>query len=67
MPITPERLQEFRRLYEKEFGESISEDEAREIAPRLVELYMMLAQQLPSEQRAATPPEPPSQATGRTS
>ena len=35
MPISPERLREFRFRYEEEFGELISEDEAREIASRL--------------------------------
>jgi len=58
MPITPERLREFRFRYEEEFGEPISEDEAREIASRLVELYMMLAEPLPSERGVATSPEP---------
>ncbi|OHA83401.1 MAG: hypothetical protein A2937_03705 [Candidatus Yonathbacteria bacterium RIFCSPLOWO2_01_FULL_47_33b] len=37
------------RLYEEEFNEPLSEDEAREITSRLVELYMMLAEPLPSE------------------
>jgi hypothetical protein len=50
MPITPERLHEFMRLYEEEFSESINEDEAREITSRLVELYCLLAEPLPSEQ-----------------
>jgi len=56
MPIAPERLQEFMRLYEEEFNEPLSEDEAREITSRLVELYMMLAEPLPSERLHLIPP-----------
>ena len=47
--ITIERLREFMRLHEDEFKERLSEDEAREIACRLVELYHLLAAPLPSE------------------
>ncbi len=63
MPITPERLEEFKKLYKKEFKKPISMDKAREIASRLVELYMLLAEPLPSERGVATPPEPSAQAT----
>lgn len=49
MAITKERLQEFMRLYEEECKEQISEDEAREMTFRLVELYQLLAEPLPSE------------------
>lgn len=40
---------EFIKLYEDEFGEKLPIDEAREITSRLVELYTMLAEPLPSE------------------
>ncbi len=57
MPITEDRLKEFIRLYEEETGKGIEIEEAREIASRLVELYMMVAEPLPSELRdKATPP-----------
>lgn len=49
MAITKERLQEFMRVYEEECKEQITEDEAREIASRLLELYQLLAERLPSE------------------
>ena len=49
MPIIEDRLREFIRLYEEETGERIDMEEAREIASRLVELYMMLSEPLPSE------------------
>ena len=61
MMIAKGRLEEFRRLYKEALGEEVSEDEAREITSRLVELYMMLAEPLPSERSEATmtlsPPE----------
>jgi len=54
MGITPEHLREFIEIYEKEFGERISEDEAREVAFRLVELYQVLGEPLRGEtQRVA--------------
>jgi hypothetical protein len=49
MLITAEQLQEFIGLYEEEFKDRLSEDEAREVASRLIELYQLLAQPLPSE------------------
>jgi len=56
MAITAKRLQESMCLYEQEFGEIISEDDAREVASRLVELYQLLAAPLPSEvPRAGSP------------
>lgn len=51
MQIDPERLREFMRLYEEEFGEAITEDAAREIASRLLMLYLKLSESLPSEQK----------------
>lgn len=58
MAITNERLQEFMRLYEEELGGQIDEDEAREIASRLIELYAMLAEPLPSELAHTVTPQP---------
>jgi hypothetical protein len=49
MPISPERIQEFMRLYKEVYKEEITEDIAREMASRLVELYVMLAQPLPGD------------------
>ena len=57
MGITPERLQEFMRLYEEEFKEPIGEDEARGIACRLIELYQLLAAPLLSEMSSPTAPD----------
>lgn len=67
MPITNKRLEELRGLYKEEFGEEIDLEEAQEMAQRLVELYMMLAEPLPSERAKTTAPPPPSdQVTNRT-
>jgi hypothetical protein len=49
MAISEERLLEFMRLDQAEFGEAIDEAEAREVASRLVELYQLLAEALPGE------------------
>jgi hypothetical protein len=57
MAITIGRLHEFMRLYEEEFGEPIKEDEAREIALRLLELYQLLARPLPSEAANISDPD----------
>lgn len=48
MKLSKENIQEFIKLYNQEFG-YISEADAREMAIRLVELYTLLAQPLPSE------------------
>jgi hypothetical protein len=50
MTISNERLLEFMRLYQEEFGKAIDEGEAREVASRLVELYHLLAERLPGEE-----------------
>ena len=50
MRISDEDLEEFKRIYAAEFGEELSQAEASEAASNLVELYMLLAQPLPSEQ-----------------
>ena len=65
MAITKERLQEFMRVYEEEFNEPISEDEARDMTHRLLELYQILAAPLPSEvkQTGELKGRPPDQAS----
>lgn len=47
--ISEEHLQEFMRIYEQEFGESITHADASEMAARLVDLYELLLEPLPSE------------------
>lgn len=58
MAIKTERLHEFMRLYEAEFGEPIDEDGAREMASMLVELYRLLAAPLLSERARAKGEDP---------
>lgn len=50
MQISKERLQDFIKLYEEEFEEQLSCDEASEITSRLIDLYILLSSPLPSEQ-----------------
>jgi hypothetical protein len=51
MQLSDESAREYQTLYERDFGEAISFEEAREIATRLVTLYAMLRNPLP-EQKA---------------
>lgn len=55
MTIDDDRLREFMRIYEKEFGEELSEGEARIVSGRLMFLYERLARPLPSERKAWEP------------
>jgi hypothetical protein len=47
MTISQQRVEEFREAYRKEYGEDVSEAEARDMLTRLVVLYEMLARPLP--------------------
>jgi hypothetical protein len=49
MQISPEDLEEFKRIYKAEYGEELTQAEASEAASNLVDLYMLLAEPLPSE------------------
>ena len=51
MKVTDEALQEYRRLWRKEFGEDITLEEARDITTRLLALYEALCMPLPEERR----------------
>lgn len=59
MPVTPERLEEFRRICEEELGEPISTEEAREMHHRLIELYRALLEPLPEELEEGFSSRPP--------
>ena len=56
MKLTPEALDEFRRIYEDEFGEEITRDQAQEMGTRLVDLLRLLLRPLPKANGA--PPKP---------
>ncbi len=49
MRISEERVRELIEIHEEEFGERLSAGEARAMGARLVELYLKLAEPLPSE------------------
>lgn len=50
MHINPKDLEEFKQLYKSEFGTELSHEEVSEIADRLVSLYVLLSEPLPSEE-----------------
>ena len=54
MTLAGEDIQKFIRIYKEEFKEDINEDEAREMAGNLLELYSTIAETLP---RAVSDPE----------
>ncbi len=56
MDVTDEEIREYKALHEKVFDEVISEDEAREIAGRVLTLYDLLARTLPGQRRAGQKP-----------
>ena len=49
MLLHDDDIQEFKSIYQEEFNESLSDKEAREMASRVIRLYELLAQPLPSE------------------
>jgi len=55
--ISEERIEEFRRIYKKAYGEDLAVAEAREIASRLVALYRLLMQPLPGGQELSPRPD----------
>jgi hypothetical protein len=53
--LTDEDIREFTELWSREFGETLTPDQARHEASLLLELYWLLVQPLP---RAEAPNEP---------
>ncbi len=53
MEFTDHELEEFRKIYEDDFHQSISIEDARSMASRLLRLYEALARPLPSERGEA--------------
>lgn len=56
MLLNNEEIQAFKKLYEEEFDEPISEQEAGIMASRLITLYEALARPLPNELAQFTDP-----------
>lgn len=51
MEITTEALEEFKEIYRKEFKENISDEEALEMAQRVLRLFMLINKYSSSEQK----------------
>lgn len=74
MVLQDDDIEEFQKAYREAFGEELSAAAAREMATRLLRLYALLAEPLPSERARGlvnpvpvamvdgeiTPPPPPS-------
>ena len=58
MILTEKHIQEYRRIHQAEFGEVISDQEAREIAVRVIQLYEILVRPLPDEEQLESKKKP---------
>jgi len=47
--LSRQAIDEFKAIYEEEFGHSLSDDEVREIAIRLLRFFGILVRPLPGE------------------
>lgn len=58
--LTPEDVEEFKQLYEAEFGGKLSDGEAQLMILRVMELYLLLSRPLPGKpkERRDAEPEP---------
>lgn len=54
MQISKESLNALRAIYAKEFGKIITEEEALEMATRILDLYQIIYRPLPGETRPPT-------------
>lgn len=59
MQISREALDEFKKIYEEEFGEVISDAEALEMGQRLISLFEIIYRPLPSELDPSEHRDPP--------
>jgi hypothetical protein len=49
MMLTPEEIEEFRKIYKEETGEDLHPDEAAEVARRAIHIFTLISRRLPSE------------------
>lgn len=49
--LSRQAIEEFKTIYQEEFGKSLSDDEVQEIAMRLLRFFGILDQPLPDETR----------------
>ena len=47
MRLSPEAIKEFQEIYRREFGKTISDDEARKIAERFITLVEIILRPIP--------------------
>jgi len=47
MRLSPEAIKEFQEIYRREFGKTISDDEARKIAERFITLIEVILRPIP--------------------
>ena len=47
--LSRQAIEEFKAIYQEEFGQNISDEEAQEIAIRLLGLFKILVQPAPSD------------------
>lgn len=52
MEVTPQALEEFKKIYKKEFREEISDDEALEMAQRVLTFFSILYRPLPDQENS---------------
>lgn len=48
--VTPEYLEKFKEIYEKESGEKISDEEALEMAQRVLTFFSLIYRPLPCQE-----------------
>lgn len=55
--VSPERLEEFRRIYKETYSEDIIAEEAAEMTSRVLALYDILSRPMPAEHPRAPAPQ----------
>ena len=49
MEVTPEALKEFKKIYKDKFGEELSDDDALEMAQRVLRFFSLIYRPLPDQ------------------
>ncbi len=49
MEVTPQALEEFKKIYKEKFKEDISDDEALEMAQRVLTFFSLIYRPLPDQ------------------
>lgn len=58
MEISKERIEEFKQIYKRQFGEEISDERAYELALPILQILKVICQPLPeAHRRTPSPPE----------